>query len=153
MSDMYGALRSNEFKVKNVEAFIKWFDDVIFGDEIEFWVDNKNDDGSGTVSFGGHEQYPTAYPRSKVYEDSEAMDEDDDYYIVEIPDLDTWATELREHLVTGEVFQVIAGGNEKLRYVGYSELIIAQDIDKPHFQVHYSDDSNDTLRERMAYKK
>ena len=33
MSDMYGAVRSNEFTVKNVEAFRTWFDGYIFGEQ------------------------------------------------------------------------------------------------------------------------
>ncbi len=36
MADMYGALRSNEFKVKNVKAFQTWFEQYIFGDNTEF---------------------------------------------------------------------------------------------------------------------
>lgn len=149
MSDMYGAVRSNSFKVKNVEAFRAWFDNFVFGNEIEFWVNETNEDGSGTVSFGGYEQYPTAYPRYRVYEDPEATGEDDWFDIEEVPELDAWASELRMHLVDGEVFQVVACGNEKMRYVSYSELLVAQDIEKPVWTCVYTDDDQASLRKRM----
>lgn len=151
MADMYGAMRSNEFRVKNVEAFRAWFENYIFGDETAFWVDKLNDDGSGTVSFGAEEQYPSAYPRFKKYdvEDGLVPDEDDDYDIEGVPDLDAWAEELKAHLADGEVFQVVAGGNEKMRYVAYSELLVAKDIEKPVWISVYTDDDQETLRKRV----
>ena len=152
MADMYGALRSNEFWVKDVDAFRAWFDKFAFGDEIEFWIDEKGSGKVTKVSFGGEEQYPTAYPRFRDYLDSNedgSPDEDSFFDLVEVPDLHAWATELREHLLPGEVFQVVAGGNEKLRYVGFTELIIAEDVDVPSFQAFYSDDNADSLRARM----
>lgn len=148
MADMYGALRSNGFKVKNVAAFKAWFFTYSFGDEIKVWADTKDsmggpDDYSGIMSFGGEEQYPNAFPMRKIY--------DADGYIEETEeaDLQVFADELREHLMPGEVFQVVAGGNEKLRYVGFAELIIAEDVKAPSFQAYYSDDGHDTLRARM----
>lgn len=138
MADMYGAVRSNEFKVKDVEAFKTWFFTYSFGDEIMVWVEDSN-----TVSFGGDEQYPNAYPMVKIL-DEDGYDEE-----TEEADLQKFADELRQHLMPGEVFQVVAGGNEKLRYVGFAELIIAQDVEAPSFQAYYSDDSKDTLRARM----
>ncbi|MBA4282129.1 hypothetical protein, partial [Ralstonia sp.] len=72
MADMYGAVRSNWFKVKDFDAFQEWFDArVKFGDEIELW---KGEDG--TVAFGGYEQYPSAWPNHPP-EDSD--DEDDTF--------------------------------------------------------------------------
>ena len=149
MSDMYGAVCSNEFKVKNFVAFRDWFDEYIFGDETELWVIKAGEGADATVAFGSEEQYPTAYPRVKQFEDPEATGEDDWYDLVEA-DLETFAKELREHLADREVFQVVAGGNEKLRYVGFSELIIAEDVPKPSFTTYYSDDTPDDLRARMA---
>lgn len=142
MADMYGAVRSNEFKVKDVEAFKTWFDEYSFGDEIEVW-----DEGENTVCFGGEEQYPSAYPMVIIYDKSDP----DDWVIEETEeaDLQVFADELRQHLMPGEVFQVVAGGNEKLRYVGFAELIIAEDVESPSFQAYYSDDNNGNLRARM----
>jgi len=58
MADMYGAVRSNIFKVKDPDAFIQWFEEnVRFGDDIQIW---KEDDQA--VSFGGYEMYPSAWP-------------------------------------------------------------------------------------------
>jgi hypothetical protein len=69
-------------------------------------------------------------------------------------DLDEFAAGLRQHLQEGEIFYVVAGGNEKLRYVGYQEMIIAQDIpDVVIFENHYSSDSNDFLRKRFSNRK
>lgn len=151
MADMYGAVRSNEFRVKNVEAFRTWFDKYNFGNEIVFWVDKLNDDGSGTVSFGGEEAYPSAHPSYKAYDvdDGVTPNEDDYYDIVAVPDLDVWADELKAHLADGEVFQVVAGGNEKMRYVAYSELLVAKDLPKPVWICVYTDDDQETLRKRM----
>lgn len=147
MSDMYGALRSNEFKVKDVEAFKKWFEKYRFGEEVEVWGDitgmGGSEDYSGTISFGGEEQYPNAYPMMAIDED-DGFEED-----TTEADLQVFADELRQHLQPGEVFQVVAGGNEKLRYVGFSELIIAEDVEAPSFQAYYSDDNADSLRARM----
>jgi hypothetical protein len=146
MADMYGAVRSNEFKVKDVAAFKTWFDGYHFGDEIDLWIENSVHDSFATASFGGLEQYPTAYPRITAYDED---DEDVDIAEVEYADLQTFADELRQHLLPGEVFQVVAGGNEKLRYVGFNELIIAEDVETPSFQAYYSDDKAETVRARM----
>ena len=147
MSDMYGALRSNEFLVKDVPLFKKWFEKYRFGDDIEIWTHLNGmggpDDYSGKVTFGGEEQYPNAYPMVAI------RDEDGDIEDTEEADLQVFADELRQHLQPGEVFQVIAGGAEKLRYVGFSELIIAQDVEAPSFRTYYSDDDATTLRARM----
>lgn len=144
MSDMYGTVRSNEFRVRNVEAFKAWFFKYSFGDEIRVWVDQQNEDGSGTVSFGGEEQYPNAFPMVKIY--------DDDGYIEEVEeaDLHKFVAELRAHLMPGEIFQVVASGAEKLRYVGFSELLAAEDSKNVRFHSVYSDDGADVLRERLA---
>lgn len=148
MADMYGALRSNEFRVKNVTDFKAWFFTYSFGEEIKVWVDTKDsmdgpDDYSGKVSFGGEEQYPNAYPMVKIFDKDGYVEE------TEEADLDVFAAELRQHLMPGEVFQVIAGGNEKLRYVGFAELIIAEDVVAPSFRTYYSDDNKDRLRDRL----
>ena len=147
MADMYGAVSSNEFKVKNFTSFRDWFEKYSFGDEIELSVVEASEGPSATVSFGGYEQYPNAYPMIV------SREEDGDWVIEnreEEADLDVFATELRSHLAEGEIFQVVATGNEKLRYVGFSELIVAEDVPKARFHLIYSDGDNDSLRARLT---
>lgn len=121
MADMYGAVRSNVFKVKDGKAFRIWFEsNVKFGDDIEIWVDEDN-----SVSFGGYEQYPSAWPHTVEQEDKET--EEDVYFESEPWDLDAFAVELRKHLQAGEQFRVLAAGNEKLRYVAAQHLVITTD--------------------------
>lgn len=113
MADMYGAIRSNWFKVKNVDKFTKWFNkSVVFGGDIEVF-----DDQVGVVAFGGYEQYPNAYPMRPVKggEDQEEWD------------LEAFAKAVRKHLLPGEEFRVLAAGNEKLRYVAATHLIVTHD--------------------------
>ncbi|HTU23414.1 MAG TPA: hypothetical protein VMG10_35590, partial [Gemmataceae bacterium] len=59
MADMYGAVRSNVFTVKDVAKFKEWFAGYRFGAEIELFLN----EAERHVSFGGYEQYPSAYPR------------------------------------------------------------------------------------------
>ena len=106
MADMYGAISSNTFTVKDVEKFKAWFEGYHFGDEVELFIREEE----RYVSFGSYEQYPSAHPRVM---DSDGFPED--------ADLKTFAEELCEHLESGEVFSVTAGGNEKLRYVSFSQ--------------------------------
>lgn len=112
MSDMYGAVKSNTFKVKNLAKFKKWFDEnASFGSETQTWFDAKDD-----CSFGGDEQYPSAWP-NKPY-DPESENDDLQW------DLEAFAKELRPHLQKGEVFQVVSAGQEKLLYVAGGVLFI-----------------------------
>ncbi len=162
MADMYGSVLSNEFKVKDVAAFKEWFKKYYFGEEVEIF-EHVEPDGSGTISFGSGEQYPSAYPRIPVYEtftDEELGLDDEDLYPDDIgegdmvetvdADLETFAKELRQHLMPGEIFYVISGGAEKLRYVLFQELIIAEDIpDVVIWESSCSDDDKDKLRKRF----
>jgi hypothetical protein len=113
MSDMYGAIRSNVFRVKDVAAFKEWFTaECYFGEEIELWEDDEG------VSFGGYEMYPSAYPRM-VTEDADEIDEVHPEW-----DLDRFAEEFSAHLIEGEALVVVSGGNEKLRYVAAERLFV-----------------------------
>lgn len=135
MSDMYGAVRSNTFTVKDVEKFKAWFAGYHFGYEIELFIR----EGEPDVSFGGYEQYPSAHPRR--FDGDDLID----------ADLQAFAEDLCEHLEPGEVFSVTAGGHEKLRYVSLDQLIIAQEHPKEPLYEHYSsDDGNDVLLKRLA---
>jgi hypothetical protein len=131
MADMYGAVRSNEFRVKDPAAFVAWFKErVLFGDAIEVW-----DDGGGVVSFGGYEQYPSAYPRTPGVGRLVEIDGQRFYEEDEQPgdwDLEEFAAEIRKHLEPGEEFRVLAAGNEKLRYVSATHLIVTHDTAEFH---------------------
>ena len=111
MADMYGAIRSNWFKVKDAEAFKAWFEENChFGYEIELWCED------GRAAFGGYEQYPSAWPRYQ--------DDDEDVYDY---DLEYFAELVRVHLEDGEELRVLAAGNEKLRYVNATHLVVTHE--------------------------
>jgi hypothetical protein len=133
---MYGAVRSNVFTVKDVEKFKEWFAGYHFGDEIGLFLNEEE----RHLSFGGYEQYPSAYPRRL---DADGLPID--------ANLETFAQELCEHLEPGEVFSVTAGGHEKLRYVSFDQLIVAQEHPQDPLYEHYSsDDGNDVLLKRLG---
>jgi hypothetical protein len=134
MADMYGAVCSNTFTVKDLERFQSWFEHYSFGGEIQLFIRAEE----RQVSFGGYEQYPSAHPRRF---DADGFPTD--------ADLQAFAEELCNHLEPGEVFSVTAGGNEKLRYVSFDQLIIAQEHPKDPLYEHYSsDDGDDVLLKR-----
>jgi len=127
MADMYGAVRSNVFKVKDAEKFRAWFaESCVFGDEIELWEDEAN-----LFAFGGYEAYPSAYPR-RLAPEPEADSETPEW------ELAAFAGAIRRHLAKGETFQVVSGGHEKLRYVG-AQVLIVPPKGKPIFLSLYSD--------------
>ena len=113
MADMYGAVRSNWFKVKDPSAFKKFFKEkCYFGGEIELFYQDPD-----IFAFGGYEMYPSAYPRFP-------NDCDRDW---EEWALTEFADEIRKHLCDGQEFRVLAAGDEKLRYVGVQHLVITKD--------------------------
>jgi hypothetical protein len=113
MADMYGAIRSNEFRVRDLAAFLEWFTRYRFGDATEIWTHKE----TRAVAFGGYEQYPDAWPQVP----------DTDGYGIPVDDPEIFARELAGHLEPGEVVNIVAGGHEKLRCVRFSQLIIAAD--------------------------
>lgn len=119
MADMYGAVRSSYFKVKDATAFTEWFDkNCYFGGEVTLWPDR---DGEADVfAFGGYEQYPSAYPRMPLDPDSDVTDTNE-------WDLDVFAKAFHEHLAEGQNLVVVAAGNEKLRYVAAQRLTVHSD--------------------------
>ena len=134
MADMYGTVCSNQFKVKDVQKFKAWFSQYYFGEDVQLYVDTDN-----SASLGGHEQYPSAYPRIR---ETEGADEGELMDVELLP----FAQELCVHLADGEVFNLVSGGNEKLRYVAFDQLIITQaHPDKPYYNSIRSDDDGETL--------
>jgi hypothetical protein len=136
MADMYGALCSNHFKVKDPDAFKKWFDESVrFGDDTQLYIApellfDANDVtaepilGPVCCTLKGHEMYPNAYPgRPQTDDDNDPV----------CWDLDEFAAIMRTHLLPDETFRLLAVGNEKLRYVQATHLIIS------HTKVEFND--------------
>lgn len=116
MADMYGAVRSNYFQVKDPVAFKKFFgENCYFGSEIQLWEDDCNQ-----FAFGGYEQYPSAWPRYPADEEDQYWDGEREW------DLKEFAEEFRKHLAEGHTLEVVAAGNEKLRYVAAQRLRIGE---------------------------
>lgn len=136
MADMYGALCSNYFKVKDPDAFKKWFDkSVRFGDDTHLYIAPQllfdANDVTAEPTLGpvrcilrGYEMYPNAFPGWPQTED----ESDTDGW-----DLDAFAAIMRTHLLPDETFRLLAVGNEKLRYVQATHLIIS------HTKVEFND--------------
>ena len=110
MADMYGAVCSNWFRVKDPVAFEEWFEkNCYFGDDIELRIE-----ADGRCAFGGYEQYPSAYPRIPPG--------DDDTYIGEW-DVDLFAEAIRPFFADDQqTLTVVSAGHEKLRYVAAQRL-------------------------------
>jgi hypothetical protein len=118
MADMYGAIRSSEFQVKDAEAFQKFFEEnCYFGGETNLWI---VDEDTRTFAFGGYEQYPSAYPRLPFSEESPAE------HVGEWG-LAAFAKAFHEHLAEGHNLVVVAAGNEELRYVAAQRLTVHSD--------------------------
>lgn len=118
MADMYGTICSNTFSVNDIEAFKNWFKQYHFGQDVRLFIDGDNKH----VSFGGHGQYPSAFPR--IWNDEEENYDDTD--VVQ------FSQELCEHLSKNEFVNIVAGGNEKLRYCAFDQVIIHKDYpDQP----------------------
>lgn len=114
MADMYGTIRSNWFKVRDPDAFEAWFKEFCyFGGEVELW---REDD---TFAFGGHEMYPSAWPRNTDDEQSEWA-------------LGEFARIFCALLAPGEELRVLAVGNEKLRCTAAQHLVV-RSPDDYHF--------------------
>ena len=122
MSDIIGPILSNAFRVKDVAQFKAWFARYYFGDGVDLF----EEEGSDYLSFGCQDEFcPSAFPRVR----------DDDNNSEEV-DLAVFAAELCKHLADGEILNVVAGCNEKLLYVSFDQLVIAQaHPDKPYYRV------------------
>ena len=42
MADMYGAIRSNDFKVKDVTVFLEWFTGYLFGTQLKYGLTGRH---------------------------------------------------------------------------------------------------------------
>lgn len=99
MANYTGAGRSNYFKVKDEEAFLKWAEAIC----LEVW--KGSDYHKDMYAFcGDHEA--GLLPSSRTNDDGTILE-----------DVDLFA-ELAEHLADGQVAVFIHAGHEKLRVVG-----------------------------------
>jgi hypothetical protein len=101
MADYTACMRSNSFKVKDIEAFKKAIEDKqIWMDDIEVIVEN------GEVTLAGYTFIPFNCG------DGEDFD---------------FAKFIQEHLVEGEKAVIMEIGHEKLRYLNAIQFIITKD--------------------------
>jgi hypothetical protein len=128
-----GVIRSNPFKVKDVEAFTEWFRQYHFG----YGVTVQTEAETRRVCFGGNESEPSAYPQQIITDDCLG-----DYIIR--ADLAVFAREFAGHLEPGEAVSIMAVESvymlteqeaEEIPYLCFSQLVIAADYpDRPVFR-------------------
>lgn len=127
MSMTQSVIRSNSFKVKDIDAFKEWFNNnVYYGHNIKIWLDD------GSLVFGGYTEYigttPCMIDNDKGWLDEGLSPEETAKEIrKQVADewnLDEYATEIRKHLADGEEFRVITVSHDKLKFVLAERLII-----------------------------
>jgi hypothetical protein len=106
MANYYGTWRSNYFKVKNEEEFLKWFEGV---PDAELSGNNSRD---GFCILQGQFGDGAGFPSSRINEETDEAEEFDMF------------EELAPYLKEGEVAIFMEAGAEKLRYVcGYAVAV------------------------------
>ena len=131
MADMYGATCSNKFRVVDETAFKEWIGGYELGWGVQVHVIEQHDDGSADVVIGGDDQYPQPWPKSRSSTEAEHDDEN-------LVEWDDFARELAGHLAEGATAYIVAGGNEKCRYAGISELAVTRE--RMAMRMAYSND-------------
>lgn len=107
MADWYGTSRSNYFRVKDKDAFLKF----VNATGVESYIDDKN---RYAVAAGDDGFWPAGI--YKRYEDGTDECEDIDF-----------VDELASHLADGEVAVLMTAGAEKLRYVTGCAVAVKND--------------------------
>ena len=115
MSDMYGSMISNNFRVKDAAAFLEWADRYVLGEEVSIHTIEEHDDGTATMRIAGNDHYAQAWPKR-----STDTDIDDDTAV----EPEDFAAELAAHLCEGEIAYIMAGGDESERVMITSELAV-----------------------------
>ena len=112
MANYYGSARSNEFRVKDIDAFKKAAAEINVG----VWVD---DPAAGLVSAYSEDPDGAGWP-SWVYRElpEDAPDDVDEYVEVDL------AAFVAPHLADGSVAIFFEAGAEKLRYVVGTALAV-----------------------------
>lgn len=100
--------RSNYFRVKDPEAFKEFMSRVYGGDAIDLW-ENKQEDDTLLFGFG-------VFGDICGYCAADGDDEDGDY--------EAFCAELQKYVAEDDAIIILESGNEKLRYVTGSAVII-----------------------------
>ena len=113
MANYDGMFRSSYFKVKDIKAFLDWFNG--WCSEAEAW----NDQGDGTVGFGGYDHIP---------QDKWVYEEDEEGNIITDDPIEAdFFEELAQHLEEGWAVLIIYIGWEKLRYLTAMSFVVYAD--------------------------
>lgn len=127
MADTHGAVISNVFAVDDVQGFRDWLVEFNFGGYAEITVavvDEPREKTPATVMLHAWEPYLSALPHKRATRNGEDPVSEE---VNEKVDIDAWTQTLREHLVEGEVFYLIATGTEAGRYNEREELAVSHD--------------------------
>lgn len=113
MANYCCATRTNYFRVKEPEAFKKFMNNVYTDEgDLDVWEEEK--DGHTVFGFGGYCQI-LGMP---IYTDTNNNDYPDDF------DYDEFINGLADHVADDDAVIVLESGNEKLRYVVGSALVV-----------------------------
>jgi len=107
--------RSNYFRVKDPEAFRKFMARVYGSDKVNLWEKKDKEDRLvfGFGLFGGISGYK-----------AEEADDDDD--LEEYTDYDVFLDGLQQHIAADDAVIIVEGGNEKLRYIIGSAVVVTK---------------------------
>lgn len=116
MANYYGTTRTNYFHVKDADAFRSFMSKVVVDeDSIHLWEDTDRD-GNLVFGFGCYGSILGLPPED--VDDENDFDFDFDY--------DEFIDKLSEHLVKGDAAIIVEIGNEKLRYLTGSAMIVTE---------------------------
>ena len=134
---MLGTVQSNEFKVRDVEAFFAWLEDKGYS-----WCTEDEDrevlaSPKGIIEIQGKAWYPCAVP--KLYDPIEE--------IWNPVDSEIFACEFQQHLVDDGVVLILAVGASGSSHTGYSELMISRETF--HYGHVFTDDTDEEIKTRL----
>ncbi len=112
MANYCCAVRTNYFHVKDPEAFRKFMDTVVAcEDSVSVW-EEKDKDGRTVFGFGCYSSILGVLP--------EGVEEDEDFDY----DYDEFVNGLADHVAENDAIIILESGNEKLRYLVGSAMVI-----------------------------
>lgn len=138
---MFGAIHSNEFQVRDVDAFFDWLE----AENISWCAEDERGLirvlAGDRLKFHGKARYPNALPKT-WFEQSEEW---------KPVDVHGFCAGLRRHLAPGAVACIMAGGPELDYYLGFSELIVTGG---DHVYQHaFTDDTDEQIVARLKVLK
>ncbi len=107
--------RSNNFRVKDPEAFRKFMSRVYGSNKVNLWEQKDKEDRLvfGFGLFGGIGGYAS----------EETADDDD---LEEYTDYDVFLDGLQKHIAADDAIIIVEGGNESLRYIIGSAVVVTR---------------------------